>query len=148
MFLEGLLLLCCNGGMDTLSQERASFLATVAERIVPEVGNLDLKGRTRFFQTIDEALRARSPGVRRQFGSLLGVIRWLPLLRWGTSFERLTPERQHRVLSWLMRCPSRTLRQGFWGLRTMVFMGYYGQPETWESIGYVPRVDGNEALHA
>lgn len=134
--------------MDSLSQERASFLATVAEQIVPEVGDLDLEGRTRFFRTIDEALGARAPRVRHQFGSLLGVIRWLPLLRWGVSFERLSPIRQERTLRWLMRCPFRTLRQGFWGLRTMVFMGYYGQPENWGAIGYKPRFDGNEALHA
>lgn len=133
--------------MDCLSQERASFLGTVAARLVPEVGDLDLEGRTRFFGIIDEALKGRTPRVRRQFGALLGVIRWLPLLRWGTSFERLSPSGQESVLRWLLSCPSRTLRQGFWGLRTMVFMGYYGQPETWSSIGYIPRFDGNEALH-
>ncbi len=134
--------------MDSLSQERASFLATLAERVVPEVEGLDLAGKTRFFRIVDDALKARSPSLRRQFGTLLGVIRWLPLLRWGVPFERLTRGRQEKVLRWLLGCPFGTLRQGFWGLRTMVFMGYYGQAEVWESIGYAPRFDGNEALHA
>jgi hypothetical protein len=30
----------------------------------------------------------------------------------------------------------------------MVFMGYYGQPETNEFVGYAPDFDGRERLHA
>ncbi len=132
--------------MRSLPEEKALFLEVVARRIVPEVALLDPAGRDRFFRIVDEALLERPPGVRRQFGTLLGVVRWLPLPRWGTSFERLDPARQDRVLRWLQDAPVGLLRAGFWGLKAMVFMGYYGQPELWPEVGYEPRPDGNEVL--
>jgi len=131
-----------------LSQERASFLLTVAGRIVPEIREMDPDGISRFFGIVDGALGGRPRKARRQFGAFLGVVRWLGLPRWGMPFERLDDDRQDRVLRWLQRCPVRVLRQGFWALRTIVFMAYYGQPEVWPSLGYEPRWDGNEALHA
>ena len=73
---------------------------------------------------------------------------WLPLFRWGTSFERLSGPRQDRVLRWLQDAPLTKLRAGFWGLKTLVFMGYYGQPELWPELPYEQLLDGNEALHA
>ncbi|MBD3857823.1 MAG: hypothetical protein IFK92_15125 [Acidobacteria bacterium] len=42
----------------------------------------------------------------------------------------------------------RILRKGFWGLKAMIFMGYYGQPETNEIVGYAPELDGRARLHA
>jgi len=132
--------------MRSLPEEKALFLEVVARRIVPEVARLDPAGRERFFRIIDGALMERAPGVRRQFGTLLGLVRWLPLPRWGTSFERLSEERQDRVLRWLQDVPLPLLRAGFWGLKAMVFMGYYGQTELWPELGYEPRSDGNEVL--
>jgi len=134
--------------MKSLSQDRGRFLGVVAGRIVPEIREMDRVGLARFYGLIDRALCDRPVKVQRQFGTLLGLVRWLPLLRWGTSFERLGAKRQDTVLRWLQVCPVRPLRQGLWALKTMVFMGFYGQVETWESIGYTPRSDGNEALHA
>lgn len=132
--------------MQSLPAEKALFLDVVARRIVPEVAGLDARGRERFFRMIDAALMDRPPGVRRQFGTLLGVVRWLPLPRWGISFERLSGDRQDRVLRWLQDAPLPLLRAGFWGLKVMVFMGYYGQPELWPEVGYDPHPDGNEVL--
>ncbi len=120
----------------------------VAGRIVPALGELDSGGITRFLGIIDEALGDRPPGVQHQFGLLLDLVRWLPVLRWGTSFDRMDVRRQDRVLCWFQHNRVRLFRQGFWALKTMVFMGYYGQPELWSSIGYDPRPDGNEVLHA
>ncbi len=132
--------------MQSLPEEKALFLEVVARRIVPEVADLDPGGRDRFFRLVDEALMDRPAGVRRQFGTLLGVVRWLSLPRWGTPFERLPGDRQDRVLRWLQDAPLPLLRAGFWGLKAMVFMGYYGQPELWPEVGYEPRPDGNEVL--
>jgi hypothetical protein len=52
------------------------------------------------------------------------------------------------VLRWFEDCPVGLLRKGFWGLKAMVFMGYYGQPETNELVGYAPELDGKARLHA
>ena len=134
--------------MKSLSQEKAEFLQVLAARIVPETTELDASRLSRFFAIIDTALLARPPEVRRQFAIFLGLIRWAPVIRFGTSLENLRPDRQDRVLRWFEDCPVGLFRKGFWGLKAMVFMGYYGQPETNELVGYAPEFDGGARLHA
>ena len=36
----------------------------------------------------------------------------------------------------LERAPFRLIRRGVWGLRTLVLMGYYTQPEVIAGLGY------------
>ncbi len=134
--------------MKSLSNEKAVFLQVLAARIVPETTELDDAGWRRFFDIVDGALLDRAEKVRRQFATFLGLIRSAPLIRYGESFEKLTSDRQDAVLRWFEDCPVGLLRKGFWGLKTMVFMGYYGQPETNELVGYTPDFDGRASLHA
>jgi len=133
--------------MDSLPADKVATLEAVARRIVPEVAGLDAGGRERFLEIIDQALRERPPAIRRQIAVFLGVIRQAPRLRFGHSFERLGAGRQERVLRWLQDCPVSLLRKGFWGLKALVFMGYYGQPEVWPEIGYAPVFDARDKLH-
>ena len=134
--------------MRSLPSEKAEFLQVLAARIVPETTDLDASGLRRFFEIIDGALLDRPDSVRRQFGIFLGVLRWAPAARFGRPFERLKVESQDAVLRWFEDCPVGLLRKGFWGLKAMVFMGYYGQPETNELVGYAPKLDGRASLHA
>ena len=134
--------------MKSLSHEKAEFLQVLAARIVPETTELDAAGLSRFFGIIDEALQDRPALVRRQFATFLGVLRWAPLARYGSPLDKLRAERQDAVLRWFEDCPVSLLRKGFWGLKAMVFMGYYGQPETNELVGYGPEFDGRAGLHA
>ena len=134
--------------MKSLSQEKAEFLQVLAARIVPETAELDAAGLSRFFAIIDKALQDRPASVRRQFATFLGVLRWVSLFRYGGPLETLRAERQDAVLRWFEDCPVSLLRKGFWGLKAMVFMGYYGQPETNELVGYAPDFDGRAGLHA
>jgi len=134
--------------MKSLSREKAEFLRVLASRIVPETSSLDAAGLGRFFGIIDEALADREPAVRRQFATFLGVLRWAPLARYGGPFDGLSTERQDAVLRWFEYSPVDLLRKGTWGLKTMVFMGYYGQPETNSLVGYCPTFDGRDVLRA
>ena len=134
--------------MRSLSSDKAEFLLVLARRIVPETSELDADGLNRFFEIIDGALLDRPASVRRQFATFLGLIRSAPLIRYGKSFDKLTAKRQDAVLRWFEDCPVGLLRKGFWGLKAMVFMGYYGQPETNEIVGYAPELDGRARLHA
>jgi hypothetical protein len=131
----------------SLSAEKAGFLRVLVARIVPETTELDGAALGRFFVIIDGALQDRPPAVRRQFATFLGLLRWAPLLRYGVPFEKLRGARQDRVLRWFEGCPVGLLRKGFWGLKAMVFMGYYGQPETNSEVGYAPERDGRARLH-
>ena len=134
--------------MKSLSHEKAEFLQVLAARIVPETTDLDAAGLSRFFSIIDNALQDRPASVRRQFGTFLGALRWAPLARYGGPFEKLRGDRQDAVLRWFEDCPVSLLRKGLWGLKAMVFMGYYGQPETNQLVGYAPDFDGEAGLHA
>ena len=134
--------------MKSLPQEKAEFLQVLAARIVPETTELDAAGLSRFFGIIDEALQDRPASVRRQFATFLGVMRWAPLARYGSPLDKLRAARQDAVLRWFEDCPVSLLRKGFWGVKAMVFMGYYGQPETNELVDYAPDLDGRAKLHA
>jgi len=134
--------------MKSLPREKAEFLRVLATRIVPEIADLDSAGSGRFFGIIDEALGGREPAVRRQFAVFLGVLRWAPVVRYGSPFDGLSAERQDAVLRWFENSPVDLLRKGTWGLKTMVFMGYYAQPETNALVGYHPAFDGRDGLRA
>ncbi len=134
--------------MDSLPADRVAILWQVASRVVPESGSLDAAGRADFERIVDAALADRPVGVRRQFGVFLKVIRLAPLPRYGRSFDRLPPDRQDAVLRWFQDGPVSLFRTGFWGLKAIVFMGYYGRPGVWRDIGYAPEFDSLERLGA
>ena len=133
--------------MAPLSERQWAFLMCVAERIVPAAGTLDGAGRARFLAIVSKALADRPRSIQRQFALFLGLVRWAPLFRFGAPFDRLAPARQDAVLRFLLDAPLAKLRGGFWGLRALAFMGYYGQPEVWPGVGYAPSFEGNERLH-
>jgi len=134
--------------MKSLDVGKAEFLLALAARIVPETRAPDAAGWARFEAIVDDALQERTDAVRRQFALFLGVLRWAPVARYGARFDAMAPGRQDAVLRWFEDCPLSLLRKGFWGLKAMVFMGYYGQPETHGLIGYRARFDGREGLRA
>ncbi len=128
--------------MRSLNPRQASFFETVAATITPEVAAMNDDARSRMAEIVDAALRDRGEPVCRQFRVFLQVVRLAPVARYGRTFGRLDPARRIAVLSWLQDCPISLLRKGFWGLKAVVFMGYYGQPQHWPEIGYAPAFDG------
>jgi hypothetical protein len=134
--------------MTSLADQTARLFLVVARRVVPEVGRLDAAGAARFASTVDRALADRPRATRRQVALFLAVVRWLPVLRFGRPFDRLATAPQDRFLRWLQECPVGLFQRGFWGVKVLVFMGYYGQPETWSEIGYAPQHDATARLDA
>ena len=124
------------------------FLLLVGERIAPGIAELDAGARARAEAIIAAAIDARPPALRRRLAAFLRVLRWTPLLRFGRPYDRLAPAEQDAVLRWFHDAPVAALRQGFWGVKTLVFMGYYGRVEAGGQIGYRPSRDGNAILHA
>jgi len=132
--------------MKSLSDTHAAFFMVVAETITPEVASLDADGRARMTAIVDTALQDRDATTRKQIGTFLTVIRLAPVLRFGRAFDRLDGDRRNAVLRWLENCPISLLRSGFWGLKVLVFMGYYGQPENRQIVGYAPDFDGRAGV--
>ena len=94
---------------------------------------------------VAETLGRRSASELRQLRLFLRVIEWTPVLRYGRRFSALDAARRERVLRYLQDHPLRLIRAGFWGLRTVVFLGHYGHTETVRALGYRPDPRGWEA---
>jgi hypothetical protein len=111
-------------------------LRAAAEAIVPESYGLDEQGWRDLEAIVERALADRPPKVQRQFDLLLRIIEMLPLLRHGRRFSSLQPAARTRLLDSLQESRLLLLRRGIWGLRTLVFMGYYGRFDAAREIGY------------
>ena len=86
--------------------------------------------------SIADVLAKRPPAVRRQLALFVRILDALPLLRWGRRFRALGAARRARFLDAMQYSPIPLLRRGVWGLRTLVFLGYYARPEVQAALGY------------
>jgi hypothetical protein len=128
----------------TMGPVRESFRA-LATTIVPEAGELDARGWDELERIIEQGLSSRPPSVRRQLRFLVRALNVLPVFRFGRTFLWLDPARRTAFLLAIENAPLLLLRRGFWGLRTLVFMGYYGRDEARAAIGYRADPRGWEA---
>jgi hypothetical protein len=124
-----------------LTPVRDRFRA-LATSIVPEANRLDDTGWARLEATVENALSKRPPALRRQFAIFIRLLDFLPRLRWLRPFTRLDSHRRARFLRSIQDSRVFVFRRGFWGLRTLVFMGYYGRPEAYREIGYDAQLRG------
>lgn len=76
--------------------------------------------------TFESLLSNRPARLRRGLLAFVWVVRWLPAPRWGRRFDRLPPARQDAFLRWLQGSRLLPLRLGFWGLRSLILIAYYG----------------------
>jgi len=132
----------------SLSSPQQALLRSLAARIVPAAAALGTAEQAEMMHLIAEALSDRTPEVRRQFAAFLTLVRWAPAARYGRPFDALAPERQDAVLRYLQDCPVQLLRAGFWGVRTLILMGFYARPAAGATFGYTPVLDGNAVIHA
>lgn len=119
-----------------LTGSSARIFRAVAVTVVPAARRLEPEQWERALATVESALADRPPALRRQLRLFLRLLQWLPLARWLRPFTALPPARRARWLGVLQDFPVLRVRQGFWGLRTLCYMGYYGLPEVRREIGY------------
>jgi len=137
---------CFIGGrMSNLGTARPVFRALVCA-LVPEAASLDGAGWNDLERLVETALAARPASLRRRVLLFLRFIEWLPLARYGCRFTSLDAARRARFLTSLQDHPVQLIRLGFWGVRTLALMGYYGRPEAAHAIGYAADARGWEAL--
>jgi hypothetical protein len=104
--------------------------------MVPDAAALDEPAWRAMDASIAAALAKRPPVVRRQLALFVRILDVLPLFRWGRRFHALGAARRARFLDAMQYSPIPLLRRGVWGLRTLVFLGYYARPEVQETLGY------------
>ncbi len=118
-----------------LAPVRGPFRA-LAATIVPEAATLDEAGWQEAEGIVSAALAMRPEAMVRQLLLFIRIANWLALLPYGRPFTRLGPAARRAHLTRLENAPLLLIRRGFWGLRTLVFMGYYGQDRVRKELGY------------
>jgi hypothetical protein len=118
----------------------------VVSTVVPESVNFDGPRWVELERLVEETLGRRPRNLQRQLRVFLRGIQWLPLLVYGHTFTSLDPARRARFLSTLEDHPLHLIRKGFFGLRTLALLGYYGRHEAARAIGYAADPRGWEAL--
>lgn len=118
---------------------------TVVLTVVPDAATLDESGWAELEQLVRRSLSARPPDLQRRIRLFMRLVRWLPLLRYGRPLTALDPRRRERFLRSLQEHRLDAIRLGFWGLRTLALLGYYGRNDAAGSIGYRPHPTGWEA---
>ncbi len=114
----------------------------MAATIVPEAAELDESGWRELESIVSGALSTRPRAVVRQLILFIRVAQWLAVIPYLRPFTRLGPAARRAHLARLERAPLLLIRRGFWGLRTLVFMGYYGQDRICEEWGYRASPEG------
>ncbi len=122
---------------------RPAFQA-LATTIVPEATRLTTGEWLEVEAIIEDYLSRRPAAIRRQLRLFVRVLGVAALARFGRSLTALDPERRTRFLAAVQDSPILLLRRGFWGLRTMVYLGYYSRAEAPGEIGYRATVRGWE----
>ncbi len=131
--------------MTTLAPVRPIFRAFVCT-VMPDAEELDENGWQDLEALVESTLRDRPPAMLRQVRMFLRAIQWLPIFRCGHRFSALSAEKRAGILSYLQNHRIELIRCGFWGLRTLAFLGFYGRAESLRAIGYAPDPRGWEAL--
>lgn len=130
-----------------LEPVRTTFRA-VAETVVPEMTSLTPETWREVEAVVETMLAARPEAMRRQLVAFLRVMELLPLLRHFRRFSHLAPAQRASVLHGLETSRHLLVRRGFWGVRTLVFMGYYTREDVQKALGYRAHADGWSARRA
>lgn len=130
---------------DTVFGPVRDIFRELAKTIVPEAETLDEQGWQDMERIIERGLASRPEKIRRQLRLFVRGLNLLPIRTYGKSFRSLDRQKRTEFLLSVESSSLLLLRRGFWGLRTFVFMGYYGLDEVRRAIGYRATVNGWEA---
>ena len=131
----------------TLEPVRATFRA-IAMSVVPELRSADPNAWSEIEAEIERALAERPKEMRRQLVSFVRLLDWWSRLRYGRRLTKLDVIKRNELLELIERHRLPLLRRGMWGLRTLVFLGYYTRADVAQFIGYNAHRDGWSARPA
>lgn len=121
------------------------IVRAVAVTVVPDAARLDEAAWLEMEMLIEDALAERPAALRHQLLLFVRALQVLPIVRYGRPFTRLPQETRTRFLAALERAPVLAIRRGVWGLRTLLYLGFYSRPAEAAAIGYHADPRGWEA---
>jgi hypothetical protein len=119
-----------------------SIFQAVATVMVPELRSAGPTTWTELEAEVERALAARPALVARQLTSFLRLVDWWGVPRYGRRLTKLDDTKRLALLESLERHPLLLIRRGVWGVRTLVFLGYYTRDDVAAFIGYRGHRDG------
>jgi hypothetical protein len=117
------------------SAVRRTFRA-VAVTVVPEAASLGEAEWLELESIVARALAGRPRRQQRQLALFLRVLDLLAVVRHTRRLHSLDAARRERFLERIQDSRFLLVRRGFWGLRTLVLLGYYGRAGAAAEIGY------------
>lgn len=113
-------------------------LRALAVSFVPETAGATETQWAALEETVNRAVATRPASLGRQLTLLIRLLDGLARLRHGKALDRLDSRRRTRLLERLAasRLAPSLLRRGIWGLRTLLMLGWYTQPEVAAALGY------------
>jgi hypothetical protein len=118
-----------------LSCDEAQFRA-LAVTFVPEASSLGKQDWQEAYQLIGSTLSQRPRLVTRQLSLFVRVLNFLSVAKHRRGVTKLSSAERQAFLESIAQSSWALLRKGLWGLRTLVFMGYYARPSAGEQLGY------------
>jgi len=118
-----------------------------ATQILPVVQKNDLPANTNEVAKRAEVLILERDGSKRFLLKVfLFFVQFYSFILYRKIFTSLSADKQIEYLSKLENFSMSKIRQGFWGVKNLVFWGYYTQISSWPAIHYggplVKREDG------
>jgi hypothetical protein len=123
-------------GSESVLSSLQEPLRAIGSVVLPSPEALDEEGWREAESIIEGALAKKSAGVKLQLQLFLRAVNLLPLATTGKTLVGLPLDRRRVFLERLHRSPLLPLRRGLWGVRTLLFMGYYNQDQIRKGIGY------------
>ena len=117
---------------------------SIAEVVVPEARDMSAEEWGEFTAIIETALAKRPAAMRRQLGMFLRMLDIMSLARTGHTLAGLDVQRRTSFLQSVENSRLLLFRRGFWGVRTLVFMGYYARTTCAGMLGYAAASRGWE----
>lgn len=124
---------------------RDSTLRALAATFIPETASADPGAWERLAATVSAALAERPAALRRQVAIFVRLLDLVARVRHGRSLAALDPATRAAFLEGFASSPVLLFRRGVWGLRTLVQMGWYTQPEVQRALGYRATAAGWDA---
>lgn len=117
----------------------------IAITVVPEAAGLDDDGWRDLEHIIEHAIAQRPCRMQRQLRIFVRLLDLMSIVHNRRRLHRLPPAKRTVFLDAVQNSTLRLMRRGFWGVRTLVLMGYYARPEARAAIGYRADARGWEA---
>jgi hypothetical protein len=110
-------------------------LRALARSFIPETAFAREEQWAALETTVEHAVASR-PGLHRQLELLVGLLDGAARIRYGRGLARLEATKRGALLERLATSRWLLLRRGIWGLRTLLMLGWYTQPEVTDALGY------------